>query len=130
MRYALKLRQFPTHPAYPYVFAQDTLSFFLSRPRKYIPFCLRMQDLFARSRISLRDVMCVDTSSSPPWQSVTPHINPISGRLLATPISGKGGCLGPPLMSPVLTGRFLKFKRHSFRLNMIYISKKRNSKNS
>ena len=23
--------------------------------------------------------------------------NPISGRLLATPISGGGGCLGPPL---------------------------------
>ena len=52
-------------------------------------------------------------------------VNPISGRLLATPISGKGGCLGPPLISPVLTGRFLKFKRHSFRLNMIYISRKK-----
>ena len=75
MRYALKLRQFPSHPAYPYVFSQHTFSLFLSRPRKYIPFCLRMQDLFARSRISLRDVMCVDTSSSPPWQSVTPQIN-------------------------------------------------------
>ena len=24
-------------------------------------------------------------------------LNPISGRLLATPISGKGGCLGSPL---------------------------------
>ena len=24
-------------------------------------------------------------------------LNPISGRLLATPISGRGGCLGPPL---------------------------------
>ena len=61
------------------------------------------------------------------------HFNPISGRLLATPISGKGGgCLGPPppLRSPVLTGRFLKFKRHSFRLNMIYISKKINFTNS
>ena len=33
-------------------------------------------------------------------------LNPISGRLLATPINGKGGCLGPPLRSPVLTGRF------------------------
>ena len=38
------------------------------------------------------------------------------------------GCLGPPLISPALTGRFLKFKRHSFRLNMIYIYKKRNFK--
>ena len=26
-----------------------------------------------------------------------PSLNPISGRLLATPISGKGGCLGPSL---------------------------------
>ena len=43
---------------------------------------------------------------------------------------GGGGCLGPPLRSPVLTGRFSKFKRHSFRLNMIYISKKRSFKNS
>ena len=70
MRYALKLRQFPTHPAYPCVFSQDTLSLFLSSPQKYIPFCLRMQGLFARSGISLRDVMCADTNSSPPWQSV------------------------------------------------------------
>ena len=57
------------------------------------------------------------------------EFNPISGRLLATPISGKGGGglfrTPPPLRSPVLTGRFLKFKRHSFRLNMIYISKKK-----
>ena len=49
---------------------------------------------------------------------------------LLVAIGGGGGCLGPPLISPVLTGRFLKFKRHSFRLNMIYISKKRNFKNS
>ena len=55
---------------------------------------------------------------------------PISGRLLATPISGKGGCLGPPLRSRVPTGRFLKFKRHSIRLNMIHISIERNFKNS
>ena len=57
-------------------------------------------------------------------------LNPISGRLLATPISGKGGLFRTPLISPVLTGRFLKLKRHSFRLNMIYISKKRNFGNS
>ena len=55
-------------------------------------------------------------------------VNPVSGRLLATPISGRGGCLGPPLISPVLTGRFFKFKLHSFCLNMIYISKKEISK--
>ena len=31
----------------------------------------------------------------------------------------------PPLRSRVLPGRFLKFKRHSICLNMIYISKKK-----
>ena len=53
------------------------------------------------------------------------HLNPISGRLLATPISGRGGCWGPPLISRDLTGRFSKFKRHSIPFNVIYISKKR-----
>ena len=38
---------------------------------------------------------------------------------------GGGGLFRTPLRSQVLTGRFLKFKRHSFRLNMIYISKKK-----
>ena len=53
------------------------------------------------------------------------HLNPISGRLLATPISGKGGGLfRTPLEISGSNGRFLKFKRHSFRLNMIYIYKK------
>ena len=64
----------------------------------------------------------------PPPSSV--RVNPISGRLLTTPISGKGGLFRTHLISPVLTGRFLKFKRNSFRLNMIYISKKINFKNS
>ena len=36
-----------------------------------------------------------------------------------------GGLFRTPLRSPVPTSRFLKFKRHSFRLNMIYISKKK-----
>ena len=41
------------------------------------------------------------------------------------PLLVAGGCLGPPLRSRVLTGRLLKFKRHFIRLNMIYISKKK-----
>ena len=58
-------------------------------------------------------------------ESIVSTINPFIGRLLATPISSRGR-LGPPLRSRVLTGRFVKFKRHSIRLNMIYISKKKN----
>ena len=50
-------------------------------------------------------------------------LNPISGRLLATPISGRG-LFRTPLISRDLTGRFSKFKRHSIPLNVIYISKK------
>ena len=53
------------------------------------------------------------------------HVNPIRGRLLATPISGKGGLFRTPLdISGSYRSIFFKFKRHSFRLNMIYISKK------
>ena len=33
-------------------------------------------------------------ASTPPPDRA--RVNPISGRLLATPISGKGGCLEPP----------------------------------
>ena len=54
----------------------------------------------------------------------------VAGSWLPLLVAGGGGCLGPPpLISPVLTGRFGKFIRHSLRLNMIYISKKRNFKN-
>ena len=56
----------------------------------------------------------------PPTPILT--VNPISVRLLATPIRSRGA-VRTPLRSRVLTSRFLKFKRHSFRLNMIYISK-------
>ena len=58
---------------------------------------------------------------------ITTIINPISGRLLATPISGRG-LLATPLISRDLKGRFLKFKRHSIPLNVIYILKKENLK--
>ena len=92
-----------------------------------------------RFKCVLKEVICLIKSTTPipvPLTKKIPceleQINPISGRLLATPISGRegGGLFRTPLISPVLTGRFLKFKRHSFRLNMIYISKKRNLKNS
>ena len=40
------------------------------------------------------------------------------------PLLVAGGCLGPPLISRDLTGRFSKFKRQSIPLKVIYISKK------
>ena len=75
MRYALKLRQFPQHPAYPYVFSQGFLSLFESAALRSIPFCLRIRDLLAKSNLALRGVRRIDTMASPPWKSVTPDID-------------------------------------------------------
>ena len=75
MRYALKLRQFPQHPAYPYVFSQEFLSLFESATLRSIPFCLRIRDLLAKSNLALRGVRRIDTMASPPWKSVTPDID-------------------------------------------------------
>ena len=75
MRYALKLRQFPTHPTYSYVFSRSLLALFEGRMQRFAPFCLRMQDLFSRSGIPVREVMRFDTIASPPWQCVQPQID-------------------------------------------------------
>ena len=75
MRYALKLRQFPEHPAYPYVFSQGFLSLFEGTTHSSTPFCLRIQDLFARSDLPPRGVRRLDTMTSPPWKSVCPEID-------------------------------------------------------
>ena len=75
MRYALKIRQFPTHPSYHYIFSRRVLSIFEGRTLRSAPFCLRMQNLFARTDISLRNVMRVDITTSPPWQSIQPQID-------------------------------------------------------
>ena len=55
MRYTLKLRQFPTHPAYPHVFSQDTLSAFSKQAAKVHPILSKnagslreKQDIIAR----------------------------------------------------------------------------------
>ena len=65
MRYALKLRQFPMHPTYSYVFSRSLLALFEGRMQRFAPFCLRMQDLFSRSGIPVREVMRFDTNSIP-----------------------------------------------------------------
>ena len=75
MRYAIKLRQFPAHPTYPYIFSRPLLAQFEITPLKCSPFCMRMQDLFARSGIPLRRVMRVDAPTSPPWQYVRPRVD-------------------------------------------------------
>ena len=75
MRYALKLRQLPCHPAYPYVFSEDILAIFESTSERSVPFCLRMRDAFERIDISLRDVVRVAVTQTPPWEIVRPQID-------------------------------------------------------
>ena len=75
MRYALKLRQFPAHPTYPCVFSRHILSLFETSTQRNIPFCVRMQNLLARSGLSVRNVMRVETFPSPPWQTIQPRID-------------------------------------------------------
>ena len=81
--------------------------------------CLRVHRLFTSSLLLQRCHFKVKISTD-----LGISFNPISGRLLATPISGRGLFRTPPLISRDLTGRFSKFKRHSIPLNVIYILKK------
>ena len=75
MRYALKLRQFPAHPTYPYVFSRGTLALFDDRGQSSSPFCTRMRDLFDGCGLLLRDVRRISVASSPPWERARPLID-------------------------------------------------------
>ena len=61
MRYAIRIRQFPSHPAYEAVFSRTNLALFRTgegeRSARYLPFCSRMQSLLTESHINLREVM-------------------------------------------------------------------------
>ena len=81
MRYALKLRQFPSHPSYDAVFSSSYLSPFRSPTStgriRYAPFGSRMQTLFTESGLRPREVIRLDTGvvSTPPWLLVTPTVD-------------------------------------------------------
>ena len=79
MRYALKLRQFPTHPTYQAVFSRATLSVLGSREGarrvSSVPFCVRMRTLFTESDLQPREIMRVDCLPVPPWHLVTPSVD-------------------------------------------------------
>ena len=74
MRYVLKLRQFPSHPAYPYVFSRE-----ISRSDRVAgrstSFGGRMQALFSKANISLRGVRRTWSAPSPPWRNAYPRID-------------------------------------------------------
>ena len=75
MRYALKIRQFPTHPSYPHIFSRRFLSISEGSTLGSALFCSRMQNLFVNSGLSLRDVMRVEPTTSPPWQAIQPRVD-------------------------------------------------------
>ena len=75
MRYALKLRQFTTHPTYPYVFSRGILALFDGRSQRLAPFCTRMKGLFEKCDLAPRGVRRASVASSPPWQQVRPFID-------------------------------------------------------
>ena len=75
MRYALKLRQFPMHPTYPYVFSRGLLALFDRKPQKLAPFCIRMRDLFGRCNLPLHGIRQASVVSAPPWKNVRPLID-------------------------------------------------------
>ena len=75
MRYALRLRQLPDHPAYPYVFSGDVLATFEGMTQREKPFCLRMRDLFEINDVSLRGVTRIELTPHPPWKLVYPEID-------------------------------------------------------
>lgn len=76
MRYALKLRQFPSHPTYDAVFSRETEALFrggiLQRSE---PFCVRMRRLVEESGLRLPAVRRIDHLRTPPWRLVAPSID-------------------------------------------------------
>ena len=75
LRYALKLRQLPEHPASTYVFARDVLATFGGMERGAMPFCVRMRDLLEKCGIPLRWVKRITTPLTPPWELARPEID-------------------------------------------------------
>ena len=76
MRYALKLRQFPSHPTYQYVFSEsDTRS--PEAVQRSGPFSARIRSLLSVANISLRGVRRVRRleRSLPPWGNVRPQVD-------------------------------------------------------
>ena len=76
MRYACKLRQFPEHPTYAYVFSRHILDVFKNGTAgRTVPLCVRAKGLLQEAGIMLRGIARVSHSRVPPWELVTPDIN-------------------------------------------------------
>ena len=76
MRYACKLRQYKSHPAYEYVFSGRVRSLFgAARVRGSKPFCLRVRHLLADSAVQLRGIRRINHPQTAPWTWTTPEVD-------------------------------------------------------
>ena len=76
MRYACKIRQCRSHPAYSSVFSDQTLRMFQGgRRRRSVPFCIRAHALLEESGIQLRKVKRLTYLPIPPWELASPNVD-------------------------------------------------------
>ena len=78
MRYAIKLRQLPSHPAYEAVFprvGQPGGSAATRGRGRCKPFSVRMRTLFLESGVQLRCIKRLEGSQTPPWQMILPPVD-------------------------------------------------------
>ena len=76
LRYAIKLRVFPDHPSFPYVFSRGLVDLFGSgRPQSAAAFCLRVERMLAESPLSARGIRRWEHPEIPPWQLTRPIID-------------------------------------------------------
>ena len=76
MRYACKLRQFPEHPTYAYVFSRRVLALFENdNTARAVPLCVRVCRLMQEANIAPRHIARVSPTIIPPWELVAPTID-------------------------------------------------------
>lgn len=76
LRYAIKLRQFPSHPTYNQVFGRHVLAVFRGGvPLRSVPFCIRARELLLEAGVRLRGVARATSPRIPPWELAVPTID-------------------------------------------------------
>ena len=79
MRYAAKLRQFPSHPTYSAIYSRAVRSVFETgagnRVGRSEPFCVRIPKLIASSGVNLREIMRDKVTPIPPWRIALPLVD-------------------------------------------------------
>lgn len=72
LHYALKVKQYPDHPAYEAIFSSDIKEKFLARSTRTRPLCIRISDWTTQSDIRLDQIARVKRTHIPPWLMTLP----------------------------------------------------------